>query len=108
MGMWFLGDSATMAVSAAKYFSQGKPNTIYYTDDYIDLVSPFGPQDNVIFYLDGDTGASAFGQHYPFQSSHSRLPPYIWILPPIGYLLHRAEPLYEAKRQLPQAPQNWK
>ncbi|CAH9072403.1 unnamed protein product [Cuscuta europaea] len=83
----FVGDSVTMAVSAAKYFPQGKPNSIYYTDDYIDLVSPYGPQDNGIFHLDDDTGAAAFGQHYPFQSSHSHLPPYIWILPPIGYLL---------------------
>ncbi|OMO74681.1 hypothetical protein CCACVL1_16533 [Corchorus capsularis] len=80
----FVGDNGSLTV-AAKYFPQGQPNSIYYTDDYFDIgpYVPFGPRDNGIFHLED----GSFEQHYQFQSSHKRLPPYIWICPPIHYVL---------------------
>ncbi|XVF18522.1 hypothetical protein REPUB_Repub11eG0029300 [Reevesia pubescens] len=48
----FVGDNGTLAVSSL-VFPQGQPNSIYYTDDYFDIVpyQPFGAREIGIFNL---------------------------------------------------------
>ncbi|KAG4166720.1 hypothetical protein ERO13_A13G150700v2 [Gossypium hirsutum] len=78
----FVGDNRTLAVSALD-FPEGQPNSIYFTDDFIDTdtYEPFGPRDIGIFHLkDG-----SLEKYYQFKSSHKDLPPYIWISPSIEY-----------------------
>jgi|UniRef100_A0A2N9GCE6 hypothetical protein len=73
----FLGDNYSISVLATE--SPGcQPNSIYYTDDYIDTKPyyPDGAVDMGIFnLLDG-----SIQQHYKPKSSIKRMPPPIWII----------------------------
>ncbi|XP_059669576.1 F-box protein At2g17036-like [Cornus florida] len=74
----FLGDNHSISVSASKW-PGCQPNSIYYTDDYIDLNfhPPFGRCDIGIFNIENE----CFGTHYTFDPSHKDMPPSIWIVP---------------------------
>ncbi|KAK5824159.1 hypothetical protein PVK06_018922 [Gossypium arboreum] len=78
----FVGDNRTLAVSALD-FPEGQPNSIYFTDDFIDrdTYEILGPRDIGIFHLkDG-----SLEKYYQFKSSHKDLSPYIWISPSKEY-----------------------
>ncbi|XP_059646113.1 uncharacterized protein LOC132290649, partial [Cornus florida] len=74
----FLGDNHSICISASKW-PGCQPNSIYYTDDYIDLHfhPPCGRRDNGIFNVE----SGSFGTHYTLDPSHNHMPPSIWILP---------------------------
>ncbi|TYI31598.1 hypothetical protein ES332_A05G462100v1 [Gossypium tomentosum] len=78
----FVSDNNTLAVSALD-FPRGQPNSIYFTDDFIDwdAYEVLGPRDIGIFHLkDG-----SLEKYYQFKSSHKDLSPYIWISPSKEY-----------------------
>ncbi|TYH14692.1 hypothetical protein ES288_A06G240800v1 [Gossypium darwinii] len=78
----FVGDNKTLAVSALN-FPEGQPNSIYFTDDFIDrdAYEILGPRDIGIFHLkDG-----SLEKYYQFKNSHKDLSPYIWISPSKEY-----------------------
>ncbi|XP_059635619.1 uncharacterized protein LOC132277790 [Cornus florida] len=77
----FLGDNHSVCVSASKW-PGCQPNSIYYTDDYIDVKShlPHGRRDIGIFNVENDS----FGTHYILDPSHKHMPPSIWIVPIIN------------------------
>ncbi|KAG8487679.1 hypothetical protein CXB51_018626 [Gossypium anomalum] len=78
----FVGDNRTLAVLALD-FPEGRPNSIYFTDDFIDrdTYEILGPRDIGIFHLkDG-----SLEKYYQFKYSHKDLSPYIWISPSKEY-----------------------
>ncbi|TYJ25070.1 hypothetical protein E1A91_A07G023700v1, partial [Gossypium mustelinum] len=78
----FVGDNKTLAVSVLD-FPEGQPNSIYFTDDFIDrdTYEILGPRDIGIFHLkDG-----SLKKYYQFKSSYKDLSPYIWISPSKEY-----------------------
>ncbi|KAL3524305.1 hypothetical protein ACH5RR_017139 [Cinchona calisaya] len=72
----FLGDNQSTSILASK-FSGCRPNSIYFTDDYIDFCYPNGPRDMGILNLKDGT----FECHYLPNPSHRAMPPPIWIAP---------------------------
>ncbi|XP_059629183.1 putative F-box protein At5g55150 isoform X2 [Cornus florida] len=74
----FLGDNHSICVSASKW-PGCRPNSIYYTDDYIDILHhlPDGRRDVGIFNIEN----GSFGTHYILDPSHKHMPPSIWIVP---------------------------
>ncbi|XP_059635614.1 F-box protein At2g17036-like [Cornus florida] len=76
----FLGDNHSICVSASKW-PGCQPNSIYYTDDYIDIkLHPLhGRRDLGIFNVENGN----FGMHYSLDPSHKHMPPSIWIVPSI-------------------------
>ncbi|XP_062157994.1 F-box protein SKIP23-like [Alnus glutinosa] len=74
----FLGDNQSISVSAF-HFPGCHPNSIYYTDDYIDTKPyyPNGPIDMGIFNLEDGT----IRPHYKPDPAHKHKSPPIWILP---------------------------
>jgi hypothetical protein len=75
----FLGNNYSISVSASA-FSGCHPNSIYYTDDYIDTEPyyPNGPIDMGIFNLED----RSIRLHYKPSPSHKYMSPPIWILLP--------------------------
>ncbi|XP_059627461.1 putative F-box protein At3g25750 [Cornus florida] len=76
----FLGDNHSICVSASKW-PGCEPNSIYYTDDYIDIIyhPPSGRRDMGIFNIVN----GSFGTHYILDPSHNDMPPSIWIVPTV-------------------------
>ncbi|XP_059627423.1 putative F-box protein At3g25750 [Cornus florida] len=76
----FLGDNHSICVSASKW-SGCQPNSIYYTDDNIDILNypSLGRRDIGIFNIEN----GSFGTHYNLDPSHNHMPPSIWILPTV-------------------------
>ncbi|XP_059627438.1 uncharacterized protein LOC132270267 [Cornus florida] len=76
----FLGDNHSICVSASKW-PGCEPNSIYYTDDYIDYICypPSGRRDMVIF----DIVNGSFGMHFFLNPSHNDMLPSIWIVPTV-------------------------
>jgi hypothetical protein len=73
----FLGDNDSISVLASK-FPGCQPNSIYYTDDYIDT-KPYYPNwavDMGIYNLED----GSILQHYKPNPSNRRMPPPIWIM----------------------------
>lgn len=77
----FLGDNHSFSLVASQ-FPGCRPNSIYYTDDYTDIMlyEPFGPRDMCIFSLED----KSFQMHYTLYPSHKDMPPPIWIVPTPG------------------------
>ncbi|XP_059646209.1 putative F-box protein At5g55150 [Cornus florida] len=76
----FLGDNHSICVPASKW-PGCQPNSIYYTDDYIDIrfYLPYGRRDIGIFDIEN----GSFGTHYILDPSHKHMPPSIWIVPTV-------------------------
>ncbi|XP_059627444.1 uncharacterized protein LOC132270274 [Cornus florida] len=76
----FLGDNHSICVSAPKW-SRCQPNSIYYTDDNIDILfyPLLGRRDIGIFNIEN----GSFGTHYNLDHSHNHMPPSIWIVPTV-------------------------
>jgi hypothetical protein len=76
----FLGDNYSISCSASA-ISGCYPNSIYYTDDYLDTMSyyPNGPIDMGIFNLEDRN----IQLHYKPNPSHKYMSPPIWILLPM-------------------------
>ncbi|XP_059629222.1 putative F-box protein At3g25750 [Cornus florida] len=76
----FLGDNHSICVSASKW-PGCQPDSIYYTDDYIEILSqlPSGRRDIGIFNIE----KGSFGTHYILDPSHKDMPPSIWIVPTV-------------------------
>ena len=77
----FVGDNDSISVSASYFSSCLHKDSIYYTDDFNDERIPYhsGPFD-LGFYNVKD---GSFGQHYPYNPSFKRMPPPLWVLPPL-------------------------
>ncbi|XP_059627440.1 uncharacterized protein LOC132270271 [Cornus florida] len=76
----FLGDNQSICVSASKW-PRCQPDSIYYTDDYIEILHhlPYGRRDIGIFNIE----SGRFGTHYILDPSHKDMPPSIWIVPTV-------------------------
>ncbi|XP_059646117.1 F-box protein At4g35733-like [Cornus florida] len=74
----FLEDNHSICVSASKW-PGCQPNSIYYSDDYIDIQfhPPSRHCDIDIFNVEN----GSFGTHYTLDPSHKHMPPSIWIVP---------------------------
>ncbi|KAI8564875.1 hypothetical protein RHMOL_Rhmol03G0216800 [Rhododendron molle] len=74
----FLGDNYSFSLVAFQ-FPGCLPNSIYYTDNYNDILGskPLGPRDMGIFLLE----EKSFRMHYTLDPSHCDMPPPIWIVP---------------------------
>ena len=77
----FVGDNDSISVSASYFSSCLQKDSIYYTDDFNDELIPYqsGPFD-LGFYNVKD---GSFGQHYAYNPSFKRMPPPLWVLPPL-------------------------
>ncbi|XP_059627446.1 putative F-box protein At3g25750 [Cornus florida] len=73
----FLGNNHSICVSSSNW-PRCQPNSIYYTDDYIDFVhhSPYGRRDIGIFNIEN----GSFGTHYILDPSHKHMLTSIWIV----------------------------
>ncbi|KAF6160381.1 hypothetical protein GIB67_019150 [Kingdonia uniflora] len=80
----FIGHNSHVKVSASD-FPAGKPNCIYYTDDYLDgyMMEPSGARDFVIFKLED----CSFEPFYPVEFDRI-MPPPIWIQPTLQQHRH--------------------
>ena len=76
----FLGDNYFISILASA-FSRCHPNSIYYTDDYLDTMPyyPNGPIDMGIFNLED----RSIRLHYKPNPSHKYMSPPIWIQLPM-------------------------
>ncbi|CAN6553605.1 unnamed protein product [Malus baccata var. baccata] len=74
----FLGTNQSMCVSASD-FQACRPNSIYFTDDCVDVAchKPKGPHDMGVFDIEN----KSMGRHYCLDRSQKHMPPAIWILP---------------------------
>ena len=80
----FVGDNQSMSILASN-FPGCQPNSIYFTDDSIDVFAikntyrPKGPFDMGIYCLENGT----FQKHYTPKYKHRYLAPPLWVVPPL-------------------------
>ena len=80
----FVGDNQSMSILASN-FPGCQPNSIYFTDDFIDVgrrknpYLPTGPFDMGIYCLENGT----FQKHYTPEYIHRYLAPPLWVVPPL-------------------------
>ncbi|KAM4083986.1 hypothetical protein ACB094_08G098800 [Castanea mollissima] len=80
----FVGDNQSMSILASN-FPGCQPNSIYFTDDSIDVFAitntyrPKGPSDMGIYCLENGT----FQKHYTPEYKHRYLAPPLWVVPPL-------------------------
>ncbi|XP_030968889.1 putative F-box protein At1g65770 [Quercus lobata] len=80
----FVGDNQSMSILASN-FPGCQPNSIYFTDDSIDVFAikntycPKGPFDMGIYCLENGT----FQKHYTPEYKHRYLAPPLWVVPPL-------------------------
>jgi len=80
----FVGDSDSVSISASYFDNYLQKDSIYYTDDYFEQEPdpyPNGPFDMKIYNVkDG-----SFIDHCPFEHWFTRMPPSLWVLPPLQW-----------------------
>ena len=80
----FVGDNQSMSILASNFLGC-QPNSIYLTDDSIDVSAikntycPKGPFDMGIYCLENGT----FQKHYTPEYKHKYLAPPLWVMPPL-------------------------